>query len=84
MPALYHLIRMLNFFLKMVLPRPLFCFLLSLFKHKLQFSQKINVKKCHSSIHCRELNSQPLEHESPPITTRPGLPPKNVILAVNE
>ena len=30
--------------------------------------------KCPSSIWCRDLNSQPLEHESP-ITTRPGLPP---------
>ena len=32
-------------------------------------------EKCPSSIRCRDSNSQPLEHESPPITTRPGLPP---------
>ena len=43
-----------------------------LFKHKLQFLQQLNVKKCPSSIQCRDSNSRPLEHESPPITTRPG------------
>ena len=36
------------------------------FKHKLQILQQINVKNVHS---------QPLEYESPHITTRPGLPP---------
>ena len=39
---------------------------------------KIYVKKCPSSIQCRDLNLQPSEHESPPITTRPGLPLTNV------
>ena len=33
------------------------------------------VKKCPSSIRCWDSNSRPLEHEPPPITTRPGLPP---------
>ena len=33
------------------------------------------VKKCPSSIRCQDSNSRPLEHEPPPITTRPGLPP---------
>ena len=28
----------------------------------------------YSSIWCRDSNSRPLEHEPPPITTRPGLP----------
>ena len=46
-------------------PRPLFHL----------FSSKINVKKCPSSIRCRYSNLQPLEHEFPPITTRPGLLP---------
>ena len=32
-------------------------------------------EKCPSSIWCWDLNSQPLEYESPPKTTRPGLPP---------
>ena len=30
-------------------------------------------EKCPSSIWCQDSNSRPLEHESPPITTRPGL-----------
>ena len=33
------------------------------------FYNKQDVKKCPSSIQCRDLNSRPLEHESPPITT---------------
>ena len=35
-------------------------------------------KKYPSSIWCRDSNSRPLEHEPPPITTRPGLPPKKL------
>ena len=34
-------------------------------------------EKFPSSIRCRDSNSRPLEHESPPITTRPGLKPNN-------
>ena len=34
-------------------------------------------EKCPSSIWCWDLNPQPWEYESPPITTRPGLPPNN-------
>ena len=33
------------------------------------------MKKCPSSKWCRDLNSWPLEHECPTLTTRPGLPP---------
>ena len=33
-------------------------------------------EKCPSSIRCWDLNQHPLEHESPPITTRPGLRPE--------
>ena len=51
-----------------------------LFKHTLQFLLQINVKKCPSSIWCRDSNSYLLEHESPPINTRPGLPTFNDIL----
>ena len=32
--------------------------------------------KCHSCIRWRDSNPRPSEHEPPPITTRPGLPPK--------
>ena len=42
----------------------------------LQILQQINVKKCLSIIWCRDSNPRPLEHESPSITTRPGLPPE--------
>ena len=40
----------------------------------LQILQQINVKKCPSSIWCRDSNPQPLEHESILITTRPRIP----------
>ena len=55
----------------------LFYIYFRLFKHtSLQFLQQINVKNVMSiSIRCRDSNSRPLEHESPPITTGPGLPP---------
>ena len=39
-----------------------------------KFLQQIDVKKCPSSIRCQDLNPRPLERESLPITTRPGLP----------
>ena len=32
-------------------------------------------EKCPSSVQCWDSSSQPSEHESPPITTRPGFPP---------
>ena len=56
--------------------RPLFR-LFSVFSNKqtVQFLQQIYVKKCPSSIRCWDLNPRPLEHESSPITTRPGLHP---------
>ena len=56
-------------------PRPLFSFIFGLFKQTIQFLQQINVNKCPSSIRRWESNPRPLERESPPITTRPGLPP---------
>ena len=49
-------------------PRPLF------FKHRINFTTNTYVKKCPSSIQYPDSNPQPLEYESPPITTRPGLP----------
>ena len=51
--------------------------LLFYFKQTSQhFLQQIYVKKCLSSIPCWDSNPQPLEHESPPIIARPGLPPR--------
>ena len=54
-----------------------FSFIFRRFKHTIVkiVLQQINVKKCPSSIRCWDLNPQPLEHESPPLTIRPGLPP---------
>ena len=46
------------------------------------FLQQINVKKCPSSIWHQDLNPQHLEHESSPITTRPGLHYLNSPLSV--
>ena len=54
----------------------LFFIYFRVFKHTLQiFTTNTNVKKCPSTMRCRDSNSGPLEHELPPITTRPGLPP---------
>ena len=65
-------------------PRPLFNLFSVFFKQtSLQFLQQMYVKKCPSSIRCRDSNPQPLECESFPITTRPGLPPINVNLLLN-
>ena len=47
-----------------------------LFNQTLQFLQQINVKKCPSSIRHQDSNSQPSDYESPPLPTRPGLPPR--------
>ena len=53
-------------------PRPLL-FIIVLFKQSIQFLQHINVSP--TSKGRRDSNPRPLEHESSPITTRPGLPP---------
>ena len=62
-------------FSKMGQPWPLFrLFSVSSNKHY-KFLQQKYVKKCPSTMWCRDLNPRPSELESPPITTRPGLPP---------
>ena len=60
-------------FLKLGQPRLLFHLFLSFKMHISNFTTNRNVKKCPSSIQCQDSNSQPLKHESPLITTRPGL-----------
>ena len=60
--------------LKMCQPRPLF-HLFSSFQTHITIFTTNKCEKCPSSILCRDSNSQPLEYESPPITTRPGLLP---------
>ena len=57
-------------------PRPLFHLFSSFQTNITNFTTNMYVKKCPSSIRCRDSNSRPLEHEPPPITTRPGLPPR--------
>ena len=51
-----------------------------LFKQTLQFLQQKNVKKCPSIIRRWDLNSQPSDHETPPLTTRPGCLPYSFAL----
>ena len=46
-----------------------FSFIFGLFKQTIQILQQINVKKCPSSIQCQDLNSQPSDYESPPLTS---------------
>ena len=52
-------------------PTPTLFDFFRLFKHTLQFLQQLNVKNVHPR--CWDSNSWPLKHESPTITTRPGL-----------
>ena len=61
----------------------LFLFIFGLFKQTLQFLQQIYVKKCPSSKPCWDSNPEPSEHESPPITTRPGLLPQGTYRCYN-
>ena len=53
----------------------LFFIYFSLFKQTLQ---QIYGIKCPSSIQCWDSYPWPLEYESPPMTTRPGPPPKKI------
>ena len=53
----------------------LFYCLLSVFSNKHYNFYNNICDKCPSSIRCQDLNPQPLGRESPPITTRPWLPP---------
>ena len=55
-----------------------FSFIFGLFKQTIQILQQNNVKKCPSSIRCRDSNSQSSDYESPNLTTRPGLPPNPI------
>ena len=52
-----------------------FSFIFGIFQTNLnKILQQINVKKCPSSLRHWDSNTWPSECESPPITTRPGLP----------
>ena len=64
----------LALFLKKGYPRPLFRLFSSFQTNITNLTTDIS-EKCPSSIWCRDSNPQPSEQESPPLTTRPGLPP---------
>ena len=64
------------FLKKMGQPRTLFHLFLS-FQANITILTTNKCEKCPSSIWCWDSNSQPLEHKSPPIITRPGLMPIN-------
>ena len=67
--------RLDNVFLtKMGHLRPLFRLFLS-FQTNFTIFTTNKCEKCPSSIRCWDSNPRPSEYESPPITTRPGLPP---------
>ena len=55
-------------------PRPLY-HLFSSFQTNFTIFTTNKCEKCPSSKWCWDLNPQPLDHESPPITTLPGFPP---------
>ena len=63
-------------------PRPLFHLFLSFQTHITIFTTNRYVKKCPSNIWCQDSNSWPLAHESPPITTGPGLPNLDFALCI--
>ena len=68
---------------KMAHPVPLLSFIFGLFSQTLQILQQYRYeKKCPSSIRCQDSNPRPLERESPPIITRPGLPKQTPCLYV--
>ena len=61
-----------SLFKKLSQPQPLFHLILSFQTHITNFTINRYVKKCPSSIQCRDSNTRYLEHD---ITTRPGLLP---------
>ena len=61
-------------------PTPASFCLFSVFSNEhYKFLQQLYLKKCPSSIRCWNSNPRPLERESLLITTRPGLPPLQVL-----
>ena len=69
------------FFLKMGQPRPLFR-LFSSFQTNITIFTTNKWEKYPFSIQRWDSNPRPLEYESPPMTTRPGLPPLPNIFSV--
>ena len=55
-------------------PRPLFVYFRPVQTNIAIFTTNI-CEECPASIWCCDSNPRPSEHETPPITTKPGLPP---------
>ena len=64
----------MQFFKKWANP-VLFFIYFRLFRTHYKFYNKYVCEKCPSILQCQDSNSRPLEQESPPMTTRLGLPP---------
>ena len=60
-------------------PRPLYCLFLVFSNKQYKFHNKLLWTKCPSSIWHWDSNSQPSAYKSPPLTTRPGLPPRPAV-----
>ena len=60
-------------------PRPLFCLYQSFKTRNTIYTFIGTTNQCPSSIWPRDSNPQPFEHESSPITTTQGIPPRNFI-----
>ena len=54
------------------------------FQTNVTHSTTVYVKKCPSSIRCRDSNPQLLGRKSPPITTRPGLLPITLLSSMRK
>ena len=63
-------------FFKKNQPTPASFHVFSSFQTNITILTTIKCEKCPSSIRCLDLNSQPFDSKSPPLTTRPGLLPK--------
>ena len=64
-------------------PQPLFRLFLS-FQTNITILTTHKCEKCPSSIRRQDSNSQPSDYESPPLTTRPGLPPNQICLTIDQ
>ena len=57
-----------------------FCLFSSFSNKHYSFLQQINVPKSPSLVWGWDLNQRPSDHESPPVTTKPGLPPASFVI----
>ena len=63
----------------------LFLFIFGIYQTNITFFQQYNAKIIHPiAVWCWDSNPRPFDHESPPITTRPGLMPGRTFLLFAE